>query len=119
MNPTTFTNTHYNKAAAQTYSPLYVYYRPADYYNANGYYSNVFLIVYYDGYGYNFYYGDFGYYEYSLNEAPPGVTPTPVYNGGAGREGGGGPAAFFIVCAALCCCCGFGIYNNETKKNKT
>jgi hypothetical protein len=42
------------------------------------------MLVYYDGYGYNFYYGDFGYYEYSLNEAPPGVTPTPVYNGGAG-----------------------------------
>ena len=27
----------------------------------------MYLMVYYDGYGYNFYYGDYGYYEYSVN----------------------------------------------------
>ena len=118
MNPTTFTNTHYNKAAAQTYSPLYVYYRPPDYYNSNGYYSNVFLLVYYDGYGYNFYYGDFGYYEYSLNEAPPGVTPTPVYYGGGG-DGGGGGGVVLIFIGVICCCFCCGVYCAEKNKNKT
>ena len=47
---------------------MYTYYRAPNYYNAAGYYSTVFLVVYYDGYGYNFYYGDYGYYEYSVNE---------------------------------------------------
>ena len=96
---------------------MYVYYRPADYYNANGYYSNVFLIVYYDGYGYNFYYGDFGYYEYSLNEAPPGVTPTPVYYGGGGDGGGGGVVLIFV--GIICCCFCCGVYYAEKNKNKT
>jgi hypothetical protein len=60
------------------------------------------LIVYYDGYGYNFYYGDFGYYEYSLNDAPPGVTPSPVYYGGSkGEEEGLGWIAIPII---ICCC---------------
>lgn len=54
----------------RTSRPLYVYYRPMNYYNAVGYYSTVFLIVYYNGYGYNFYYGQYGYYEYSVNQRP-------------------------------------------------
>ena len=61
-------NNYYSAAAVKTYSPLYVYYKPTDYYNKAGYYSTTFSLVYYDGYGYNFYYGDYGYYEYSLNE---------------------------------------------------
>ena len=35
-------------------------------YNAAGYYSPTYLLMYYDGYGYNFYTGAYGYYEYSL-----------------------------------------------------
>ena len=61
-------NNYYNAADGKTYSRLYVYYKPENYYNATGYYSTTFTLVYYDGYGYNFYYGDYGYYEYSLNE---------------------------------------------------
>jgi hypothetical protein len=55
-------------STGKTYQPLYVYYKPAGYYNALGYYSTTFLLIYYDGYGYNFYYGEYGYYEYSINE---------------------------------------------------
>ena len=36
-------------------------------YNAVGYYSTTFLLIYYDGYGYNYYYGGYGYYEYSVH----------------------------------------------------
>ena len=54
----------------RTSRPLYVYYRAPNYYNAVGYYSTVFLMVYYNGYGYNFYYGQYGYYEYSVNQRP-------------------------------------------------
>ena len=60
---------YYNQyySNGKTYSPLYVYYRPANYYNAAGFYSTVYLMNYYDGYGYNFYYGTYGYYEYSVH----------------------------------------------------
>ena len=76
--PTTFTykttttvktNT-YNKYLwdGRTYKPLYDYYLPLNYYNPIGYYSQLYLMTYYDGYGYNFYYGEYGYYQDSLNE---------------------------------------------------
>ena len=44
------------------------YYKAPDYYNAAGYYSTTYLLIYYDGYGYNFYYGAYGYYENSPND---------------------------------------------------
>ena len=59
---------YWNSAERKTYEPLYVYYKPPNYYNPVGYYSTTYLIIYYDGYGYNFYYGTNGYYEYSVNE---------------------------------------------------
>ena len=42
--------------------------------NSQGYTSKVYGMTYYDGYGYNYYTGDYGYYEYSR---PPvsGVGP--------------------------------------------
>ena len=66
-NPAVYTNTYWNAGTGRTSQPLYVYYRPVNYNNPIGYYSTVFLLVYYDGYGYNFYYGTYGYYEYSVN----------------------------------------------------
>ena len=51
----------------RTYKPLYAYYRPTGYTSATGYYSTTFLLIYYNGYGYNFYYGGYGYYEYSVH----------------------------------------------------
>ena len=52
----------------RTYSKLYVYYRPDNFYWEIGYYSLVYKDTYYDGYGYNFYYGVYGYYENSRND---------------------------------------------------
>ena len=51
-----------------TYGPLYTYYLPVGLYFAVGYYSYLYGRTYYDGYGYNFYYKKYGYYEYSVNE---------------------------------------------------
>jgi hypothetical protein len=65
-------NSYYDVSSAKTYKPLYVYYLPPDYYNEEGYYSETYSLKYYDGYGYNFYYGEYGYYEYSVN--PSDVT---------------------------------------------
>ena len=31
----------------------------------------MFLMIYYNGYGYNFYYGNYGYYEYSQHPDEP------------------------------------------------
>ena len=50
----------------RTFVPLYVYYLPLNFFNPVGYYSVVYNRVYYDGYGFNFYYGRYGYYESSL-----------------------------------------------------
>ena len=43
-----------------------------EYYNAEGYYCADYDTKYYDGYGYNFYNGNYGYYEYS-RPPPPGI----------------------------------------------
>jgi hypothetical protein len=66
-NKVTRTNSYFSSSAAKTYKPLYQYYLPPNYYNSKGYYSTTYSMKYYDGYGYNFYYGDYGYYEYSTN----------------------------------------------------
>ena len=54
---------------------LFKYYKRRDYYNKDGYYSQVHKKIYYDGYGYNFYNGQYAYYEYSPNPASGIVTP--------------------------------------------
>ena len=69
-NPVSNVNGYWDKSTSKTYGPLYNYFKPENYKSATGYYSATFLIVYYDGYGKNFYYGDYGYYEYSVNEEP-------------------------------------------------
>lgn len=74
-NPTTYSNSYYSVTTKRTSRPLYVYYRAPNYFNAAGYRSSYFLLVYYDGYGYNFYYGRYGYYEYSVNQTPEGEDP--------------------------------------------
>ena len=45
-------------------------------------------MVYYDGYGYNFYYGTYGYYDYSVN--PPEIN-------GAAKV-----VIFIVVCGNVC-----------------
>ena len=64
------TNKYWDPSTKRTTEPFYVYYLPANYYNAAGYYSSTFSKTYYDGYGYNFYYGTYGYYDYSVNPEP-------------------------------------------------
>ena len=61
-------NTYFNTKLGRTYHPLYVYYRPLNYYSAIGYYSTLYLLVYHNGYGYNFYYNKYGYYQNSAND---------------------------------------------------
>ena len=53
---------------------LYDYYKSSEKFNKAGYLSPVYGKTYYDGYGYNYYNGNYGYYEYSR---PPlsGVGP--------------------------------------------
>ena len=91
-NPTSYSNSYYSKTTMRTSRPLYTYYRAPNYYHAAGYYSTVFLIVYYNGYGYNFYYGGYGYYEYSVNQR---------------QESSGGIVGAIFGC--LCCCACVGI----------
>jgi hypothetical protein len=59
------TQKSWNATAERTYDELDNYFRPTDFYNSKGYYSNYYKEDYFDGYGYNFYYGNTGYYEYS------------------------------------------------------
>lgn len=48
------------------------YYKNPDYFNDKGYVSKYYGKTYFDGYGYNYYNGNYGYYEYSR----PPVTDT-------------------------------------------
>ena len=74
----------------RTYGPLYTYYRPLGYYHALGYYSLLYARIYYDGYGYNFYYGKYAYYESSPNDVNYADIITAI---------------FTVLC--ICCCLGF------------
>ena len=101
-----YTKTYYKKTYTKKYVPsktsytgqfyggrshavLYVYYLPPNYYNPIGYYSSLYGKTYYNGYGYNFYYGKYGYYQNSPNE---------VYVSSSGS-----PLVGIIM---LLCCCG-------------
>ena len=61
----------------RSYKIMYEYYKPqtyhylGNYYDPIGYHSNTFAITYYNGYGYNFYYGEYNYYEFSPNDEEP------------------------------------------------
>ena len=62
-----------------SYKPIFMYYLPVNYYDPIGYYSDEYQLNYYNGYGYNFYYGEYKYYEKSLNlEAHSGEDPSWV-----------------------------------------
>ena len=80
-------NEYFDPIAMRTYYPLYAYYF-VPYYNPLGYYSLLYLTVYYDGYGYNFYYGGYGYYEYSV---------MPVASAGS--------IVGVLIGVIGCCCC--------------
>ena len=46
----------------KTYDPLTVYYLPKDYNGGPYFYSPKYLQMYFDGYGFNFYTGEYNYY---------------------------------------------------------
>lgn len=86
----------------RTYSAFYVYYLPVGLYFATGYYSPRYRVIYYDGYGYNFYYGAYGYYEDSPN-------PYPAMSTGA--------IVAIVVILVCCCCCVCGYFCAKLSKN--
>ena len=55
----------------RSYSVLYSYYLPPNYYQAGGYFSPLYKIKYYNGYGWNFYYQQGNYYADSPNATKP------------------------------------------------
>jgi len=61
----TYSNENFNAETQRTKLLLTEYYKAPNYFNAEGYFSQEYGLVYYDGYGYNFYNGEYGYYEYS------------------------------------------------------
>ena len=82
------------------------YYQNEDYFNKAGYKSKYYGLTYYDGYGYNYYTGAYGYYEYSR---PPIDSTGPLWK----------VDKFFIVfsiCLAILICFTGGYwYNLETE----
>ena len=96
---TTMTTTTYRKTTnsyfknGRTYHAFYVYYLPPNYVSVVGYYSPLYLQIYYNGYGYNFYYGKYGYYQDSSN-------------GG----GSGGIVGIIVVILIIACCIGLCCY---------
>ena len=77
--PTTYQNEYFYAVSKRTSKELSLYYRNLDYVNPSGYKSELYGQTYYDGYGYNFYNGNYGYYEYSR---PPSSTPGPPWSAG-------------------------------------
>ena len=63
---------YYNKylVNGKTYQPLYTYYIPGNWWADEGYYSPTYLATYFDGYGYNFFTGEKGYYQDSISATP-------------------------------------------------
>ena len=64
-----YTNSYFN--GEKTFKPLYSYYLPMGFEAESYYYSALYGLKYNDGYGYNFYSGEYGYYEYSVNPSAP------------------------------------------------
>jgi hypothetical protein len=64
-------NESWDPVTQQTYTELFYYYKSSGYYNEVGYVSEEYQSTYYDGYGLNHYYGNYGYYEYSRAPSPP------------------------------------------------
>ena len=69
--PVTYENAYWNPVEKKTYNELYYYYKAPDVFEENGYYSAEYQTKYYDGYGLNYYYGNYGYYEYSRAPSRP------------------------------------------------
>ena len=69
--PMTFENEYWDPVEKVTTKELYYYYKVPEFFDPVGYYSEEYNQKYYDGYGLNHYYGNYGYYEYSRAPSPP------------------------------------------------
>lgn len=66
----TYDNSYYNEEDQTTKYQLRAYYKAQDNFDPEGYYSYEYGLKYYDGYGYNYYNQNKGYYEYSRPPSP-------------------------------------------------
>lgn len=85
--------------------------------NMPQYYSKKYMKKYTDGYGYNFYYGSYGYYEYSKHphKSMTHGDPEGILNGDLNFYIFGG----CLLLMAIACICGFaclGYCNNDPEK---
>jgi hypothetical protein len=87
-------NRYMDLSTRRTSMPLYSYYHPVGIYFAIPFYSPVYRIAYYDGYGYNFYYGAYGYYEYAVHPV--------AYSSGSNV---GYIVAVILLLVLICCIC--------------
>ena len=76
----------------RTYQPLYVYFRPKKFRSWRDYYSSTYNQTYNDGYGYNFFTGEYSYYENSLNVP---IDNSPMYYSMASTLG-------CLICMCAC-----------------
>ena len=81
-----FKDSSWDSKKQRTKEELHTYYKAPNYFNKKGYKSIVYGKTYYDGYGFNYYNGNYGYYAYSR---------PPLYDTGPYWEMG----KFFIVFA--------------------
>ena len=70
-----------NYSYGRSFVGVYQYYLPPNYYDPIGWYSPKYTLTYYNGYGYNFYYGEYGYYKTSPNMRGPEVSGWSTFNG--------------------------------------
>ena len=91
--PATEFNEYLDMETWRTYEPLYLYYKAPGFQDEEGYLSPMYNQTYFDGYGYDFYYGGKGYYEYSVH--PSEMSQNMVLAIGAG--------ILLAICCLPCC----------------
>merc|ERR1711871_801821 len=96
-NPRTTENKYFDIETKRTYFDLYSYYLPDNLVGMPNYFSPTYLKTYTDGYGYNFYYGGTGYYEYTV------LPIRPLLNEGGEVVGVYIVGGVVTFCFLLCC----------------
>ena len=73
---TNYKNDYMDYSKGRSWEELHSYFKAPNQFNKKGYKSSLYGLTYYDGYGYNYYTGNYGYYEYSR---PPKITLGPPW----------------------------------------
>ena len=110
------TNSYWNASAGRTYQPLVVgvYFRPVGAYIV--YYSPFYGMTYYNGYGWNFYSQQGGYYDCAVG--PTGLWPPHCQAAVAPAQGSTGGSAVvavvvIIVVLCICACLVYAVWKNR------